>query len=122
MHDILIIEDNPQLQQAYLSALTHDGFSVLQTITGTEGLDVAREKLPDLIILDIMLPGGKNGFDILRELKQDSKTQNIPVMILTNLDSEEKAALELGAIDYILKSNTPITEIISRIKNVLQEK
>jgi len=114
---ILIIEDDTSLQDIYKKMLTDEGFDVVCKTTGQEGLDQAKKEKPNLIILDIMLPLGKmNGFDVLEMLKRDSEMKNIPILVLTNLDSEEKTAREIGAQDYLVKANTPIGKVIERVK------
>ena len=70
-------------------------------------------------MLDIMLPGGMNGFDVLEKLKADPLTEKIPVVVLTNLDSEEKVAKTIGACDYIVKSDTTKDELVKIAKSCL---
>ncbi len=116
---ILIIEDDVNLQQVYLDALTQEGFVVLQALNGKQGLRMAKFEKPDLILLDIMLPSGMNGFDVLEELKRDLDTKKIPVTILTNLESEQKTAKDIGAQDYLIKANVSVGEIIEHVKKKL---
>lgn len=119
MKKILIIEDDSALQQIYKEAFTPEGIAIEEAMTAKEGLEKAKLAPPDLIILDIMLPGGMNGFDALEKLKQDPKLKDIPVVILTNLDSEKDSALKIGAVDYIIKSTTSIKDVVGRIKSLL---
>lgn len=116
---ILIIEDDSQLQKIYQNKLSGEGFEVYATSTGQDGLMLARTHKMDLIILDIMLPGGWNGFDFLEQLKRDEKLKNIPVFVLTNLDQEGKTAKSIGISDYIVKADTTIENVIQKIKKVL---
>lgn len=74
----------------------------------------------DLVLLDIMLPGGMNGFDVLEDLKRNQLTSSIPVIVLTNLDSERETALKIGAADYAVKANTSIEETVQKIKQQLK--
>ncbi|MEK7521873.1 MAG: ATP-binding protein [Patescibacteria group bacterium] len=113
---VLIIEDDQTYQQAYLSRLPQEGYQVLQAYNGKEGLEIARKQKPNLILLDIMLPGGMNGFDVLQQLKTDRELFNIPVIMLTNLDSERETAISIGARDYIVKANTSIDQVVEKIK------
>ncbi len=113
---ILVIDDDALLQQIYLDALTKHGFIVIQATDGKQGISLAQKQNPDLIVLDIMLPGGMNGFDVLEMLKREPKTKQIPVIILTNLDSEEKVAKVIGAEEYIVKSDNTIDKIVELIK------
>ena len=98
------------LSQMYKDKLANAGYDVVSTDTAIKALTILKSFLPDIILLDIMLPGGMNGFDVLQILKQDQKLKIIPVIVLTNLDSEKKTALELGASDYIIKSDTPLED------------
>lgn len=116
MNKILIIEDDHLLQEIYEKTLIAEGFSVIQAFTGNQGLVLAKTQKPNLVLLDLMLPGGMNGFDVLEKLKADHELSAVPVLVLTNLDSEEKTALAIGAVDYLVKANTSIDEIIRKIK------
>lgn len=111
MKHILIIEDEPIQQQAYKLKLSGK-YSLSIVSNEKQMLGSLQKQIPDLIILDIMLPGGKNGFDILTELHADPKTKDIPVIVLTNLDeSERHTALDLGAKEYITKTSVNVEEI-----------
>ncbi|HEY5600750.1 MAG TPA: response regulator [Patescibacteria group bacterium] len=116
---VLIIEDEFQILDIYKTKLEREGFRVFTAKNGKDGLSIVNSNKPDLIILDIILPGGMNGFDILEKLKSDSKTKNIPVIVLTNLDSEEKVAKEIGANDYFFKAGTTIDEVAAKVKEYL---
>ncbi len=119
MKKILIIEDDLHLQSIYKESFGPLGVEILVATTGTQGLQIAREHHPDLIILDIMLPSGLNGFDVLEQLKRDEGLKAIPVVVLTNLDSERKTALDIGAVDYLVKANTSIQNVVARVKGLL---
>lgn len=117
MTRILIVEDDEATQKIYHEKLKTEGFEVLLASTGNEGLTLAlKEPRPDLIMLDIMLRGEMNGFDVLEQLKKNPETKKIPVLILTNLGTEEGVAKEIGAADYIIKANTTLEEIVTKIK------
>jgi len=117
---VLLVEDEPLIIDLYRERFNEEGFELLVAQTGNEALKLAKKSI-DLILLDILLPG-MNGFDVLRELKRDLETRDIPVIVLTNLGSEhsdhdKKLALSLGAIDYLVKSyHTPdeMVEIINK--------
>lgn len=113
---VLIIEDDGEIQSLYKDRLTAEGFEVIQETSGNKGFFAAKDNNPDLIILDIMLPGGINGFDVLEKLKKDSRYKRIPVVVLTNLDSEEKVAREIGAVDYVVKANASLDEVVAKVK------
>ncbi|OGK16804.1 hypothetical protein A2774_05340 [Candidatus Roizmanbacteria bacterium RIFCSPHIGHO2_01_FULL_39_12c] len=113
---ILLVEDDKVLSQMYQDKLAHQGFDVVSADTGSRALTMLKSFKPDVILLDIMLPGGMNGFDVLQIIKQDQKLKNIPVIILTNLDTEKDTALDLGAIDYVVKSEVVLSELVKLIK------
>lgn len=119
MKRVLMIEDDAALVELYKYALGKEDIQFSSAPTGKEGLEKAKSEKPDLIILDIMLPGGINGFDVLEFLKKDPTTPNIPVLVLTNLDKEEKTAKDIGAIDYLVKVNTSISDVVGRVKGIL---
>ena len=116
MQTVLIIEDENLTQQIYKDALISEGFEVIQAFSGKQGLAIAKSERPALIILDVMLPYGMNGFDVLEQLKKDISLRDIPVLMFTNLDTEEKTALSIGASEYIIKANTSISEVIQKVK------
>lgn len=118
-HKILLIEDDEQLQQSYQKLFSAEGFQVYQGYTGDQGIQLAKQERPDIILLDIMLKGGVNGFDVLERLKKDRDLFNIPVLMLTNLDSERKLALSIGAVDYLVKANTSIDLLLEKVKNYI---
>jgi len=116
---ILIIEDEVQLRMVYKVKLEEAGYEVFEYMTGKEGLAGMKENRPDLIILDIMLPGGMNGFDVLEQLQNNPDLKNIPVIILTNLDSEEATAKKIGSVEYIVKTNMAIDDIVKKIQSYI---
>lgn len=114
---ILVVEDDPFLQEFITKRLLEENFEVLSAKDGQEGIDLAKEKKPDLIILDLILPN-KNGYEVLEELKKDSSTSKIPVLILSNLGQKEKIeeALKKGASDFLVKAYFSLEEIILRVR------
>ena len=120
MKKILIIEDDVNTLKLYIKKFTDLGYEVMSTPSGTEGLFYAQKKHPDLVLLDIMLPGKMNGFDVLENLKKDDNLKDIPVVVLTNLDSEKEVALEIGAENYFVKANTNIDDLVKRIGVILK--
>ena len=117
---ILIIEDDKFLIKLYGDKLRLEGFDVIGAITGDEGLHKVEAEIPDLIILDLVLPQ-KSGFEVLSELKLDPKTKKIPVIILTNLgqESDMKKGLELGADAYLVKTEFSVNDLSGLIKEHL---
>ena len=120
MKKILFIEDEPVLQKTFERALRAEGYDMISALDGESGLKLAQTQSPDLILLDIVLPK-LNGFDVLKRLKRDPKTKEIPVIILTNLErmSDIDIALELGATTYLVKVNYSLEEVIKKIKKTL---
>lgn len=119
MKKILLIEDEPLLIDLYKEAFQGEEFSLDIATSGTEGLKAAK-KLPDIILLDILLPE-MNGFEVLRSLKGNNKTRRIPVIVLTNLGSEEtdkdkQLAISLGAVDYLVKSYHTPDELVKIVQ------
>jgi DNA-binding response OmpR family regulator len=114
---ILVVEDESQLVKVYREKLTKEGYVIDSASTFEEALTKLIADGYGLIILDIMLPGNKNGFDLLEKMKQEERFKNIPVMVLTNLDSEEKTAKEIGANMYLIKADTPIEEVVEKVNS-----
>lgn len=117
---ILIIEDEKPIAQALNENLRGEGYVLITTTNGVEGLSVAKTLHPHLILLDLILPG-KDGITVLRELRQDEWGKNADVLILTNLSDpdSETQAVELNALDYVLKAETSIKEFANRVKEIL---
>lgn len=120
MKTILIIEDESALQKTLGDVLGQEGFVILPALDGESGLRFAKEKLPDVILLDLILPKA-NGFDVLKSLKEQEETKHIPVVVLTNLESMEdvQKALDLGAMTYLVKSNYTLEEVVEKVKQAL---
>lgn len=117
---ILLIEDEEILGDVLKEKLEQEKFIVEWAADGEAGLERVKPFSPDLIVLDLILPK-KDGFEVLKELKADSKLKTIPVVVLSNLgqDEEIKRALTLGAADYMVKAQHPINEVIEKIKKQL---
>ena len=120
MKTILFIEDEMNLQKSLTSRLKDEGFEMISALDGEIGLRQAREKMPDLIILDLVLPK-KDGFEALKELKSDAGLAPIPVIVLTNLEGSQdvERALSLGAFTYLVKANYSLDDMIEKIKQAL---
>lgn len=117
---ILIVEDDEFLLQMYVTKLELESFRVLSATNGEEGLKTAFKEKPDLILLDLKLPK-IDGFEVLRDLKSNEDTKNIPVVVLTNFSEKEHIdkCLALGAEDYLIKAHFVPSEVISKIKKIL---
>ncbi|MBU2036673.1 response regulator [Patescibacteria group bacterium] len=118
MKTILLIEDEPTLQKTLSSALTQEGYEIKSALDGEIGLRLAREIKPDLILLDLILPK-LDGFEVLGELKKDGPLKDVPIIVLTNLESapDIERALSLGATSYLVKANYDLKDVIEKIKN-----
>lgn len=119
MKKILIVEDDKQLVIIYSERFAREGYSVVTAMTGAEGLTLATNEKPDMVLLDVMLPGGMNGFDVLEELKRNTVLSHIPVLMLTNLDSEEKIARDIGVVDYLVKANSSLSDVVARVNQYI---
>lgn len=117
---ILFVEDDDALAGVYLVRLQAEGFDVKRVSDGEQALAAATEYHPDLILLDIMMPK-ISGFEVLDILRNTRETANVKIVILTALSqsSDKTRAEELGADDYIVKSQVVITDVIARIKRLL---
>lgn len=118
---ILIVEDDLVLQKSLVDFLIAEGFEISNASNGEEGVARAKEFGPDLIILDIILPK-KDGYEVIRDLKDDQNTKNIPIVLLTNLGgiSDVQRALDLGATTYLIKADYKLEEISKKIKDILK--
>jgi len=117
---ILFIEDESALQTTFGDMLSKQGYEMIKAMDGRTGLKIAKEEKPDLILLDLILPK-MDGFGVLKGLKEDEETKDIPVIILTNLENTEdvQRVLELGATTYLTKANYTLTEILEKIEKIL---
>lgn len=113
---ILLIEDDLDIQRIYSSKLTQHGYEVPLAVDATQGLLLTKDLKPNLILLDIMLPGKMNGLEFLERIKQDPDLKDIPVVVLTNLDTEKEGALKIGVVDYLLKASTNLNELVEKVE------
>ena len=114
---ILLVEDDALLAKALMDLLIREDFDVANANNGLQVYDLASKFQPHLILLDLILPG-LDGFEVLRQLKDDDKLKTVPVFIISNLDSisEVKSAKALGAEDHFIKANTDMFKIIKAVK------
>lgn len=119
---ILIIEDETVLLKVLAEKFENEKFDVVLAEDGEEGLLKVRGSKPDMILLDIILPK-KDGIEVLKELKADPELKDIPVIIISNLGSDEKIreTLQLGAVDYLIKTQHPINEVVERVQEHLRK-
>ncbi|HLE48862.1 MAG TPA: response regulator [Patescibacteria group bacterium] len=123
MTKVLIVEDEPLVARMYQKSLSFSDIDSEVAIGGLEGLNKAKKILPDLILLDIMMPE-PDGMEVLEKLKEDPDTKNIPVVILTNLSGkyDSELAKEKGAVDYWVKKDAEPKELGRKIEELLNSK
>ena len=117
---ILVAEDDRFLRKAAEMALKRRGYTVLTAANGEEALRTAQSALPDLVLLDLIMPK-LNGFDVLQALKKDAPTAHIPVIILSNLGQERdvQQAMEAGAAAYLIKGDLSLQSLVERVEEAL---
>ncbi len=118
---ILLVEDDEMIIEMYKLRFEAEGYGVDITEKGSEAIELAK-KMPDIILLDIILPE-IDGFNILQALKSDTDTKNIPVLLLTNLtqESDKEKAINMGAVDYMVKSMFTPSDVIQKIKEIIKK-
>lgn len=117
---ILIVEDDTFLKGLSATKLGKDGFEVLTAGNAEEAEKIIKENMPDFVLLDLVLPG-TDGFEILKKIRENPKMANTPVIIFSNLaeDKDIVKAKELGANDFMIKSNFTLDELSDKIKQIL---
>lgn len=117
---ILLIEDDKFLGELLTERFQKSGLDFVLAVDGEEALEKIRTKAPDLIILDLVLPG-IDGYEVLKHLKDNKDFAKIPVIILSNLGQKEEIerGLELGAVDFIVKAHFDLNNIVKKIEQVL---
>ncbi|OIO50346.1 response regulator [bacterium (Candidatus Gribaldobacteria) CG10_big_fil_rev_8_21_14_0_10_41_12] len=123
MSKILVIEDDKFLRELMVRKLASEpGFEILSAIDGENGLKSMKEQKPEVVLLDLILPG-IGGFDVLAKMKEDMALADIPVIILSNLGQQEDVdkGMQLGAVDFMIKAHFTPNEIVEKIKQVLNK-
>jgi len=117
---VLVVEDEEILLTGLKEELESGGYTVQGASDGVEGLEQTKSFKPDLILLDLLMPK-MDGMEMLQKLKADSSTRDVPVVILTNLSDYEKIseALSLGAMDYLVKANYKLEDLLEKVRTVL---
>lgn len=120
---ILVIEDEAPLQDAIKIKLKNEGLNCLSALTAEEGLEILEKQIPDIIWLDLLLPG-MGGFEFLERLRRKPTFKSLPVVIVSVSASPEKIrrAFELNVMDYLVKSQYQLTDIVKRMKTFLYKK
>lgn len=121
MAKIVIVEDDKFLRELIVQKVRKEGYEVVEAINGKEGVAKAKAEKPDLVLLDLILPG-IDGFEVLRQIKEDAETSAIPVVILSNLGQKDdvERGMKLGASDYLVKAHFTPGEILAKIKTILK--
>ena len=121
MAKILIIEDDKFLRELISRKLSDEGFDIEPAVDGEEGLKKTKTVKPELVLLDLILPG-MDGFEVLAKIKEDSSLASIPVIVLSNLGQREdiEKGMKLGAVDYLVKAHFTPNEIITKVKGALK--
>ncbi|MDP2670992.1 MAG: response regulator [bacterium] len=119
---VLVVDDEDSIREIYRRELQTHGFEVVVAADGEEGLLKAGEAIPDIILLDIMLPK-MSGIDVLKALKENQLTKNVPVLLLTNLGEETiiKEGFELGADGYLLKVSYTPAQVVDEVTKFLSD-
>jgi two-component system alkaline phosphatase synthesis response regulator PhoP len=118
---ILVVDDEPHIVEVVCDYLKQAGYRVLTARDGQTALTIARHEHPDLVILDLMLPGGIDGLDVCRSMRQDPSLTDVPIIMLTARieEMDRLIGLELGADDYVTKPFSP-REVVARVRAVLR--
>jgi DNA-binding response OmpR family regulator len=119
-HKVLVVEDDLMLASILVRHLTKAGMDVVLATTGATAFESVKKEAPECVVLDIFLPG-KNGLDVLQEIREDAKTKNLKVVVVSNTDQKQHRdrAAELGA-DFILKAAVTPQEIADHITHMLE--
>lgn len=122
MKKILIVEDEQSLLKLLELNFKSSGYEVFKSINGEEAYDTAIHEKPDLILLDILLPG-ESGMNVLERLKKNEQTRGIPVVMLTNFNEPERIeqAMQKGAIDYLVKSSNDPSTVLDKVRKILEK-
>ncbi|QQG47360.1 MAG: response regulator [Candidatus Woesebacteria bacterium] len=120
---ILIIEDERPILKVLSKKLTNAGYEIISSSNGKEGLEVALKEHPDLILLDIILPG-MDGMSLLTKLREDHWGSSVPVIILTNLGDGDRIveSKKKGVYDYLIKTDWSLTDVVSKVNEVFKNK
>jgi DNA-binding response OmpR family regulator len=118
---ILIVEDDKFLRELIVKKLSNEGYDVIEAVDGEQGIQKIRDTKPDLVLLDLILPG-IDGFGVLMQKKEDPFIALIPVIVLSNLGQKEDVdkGIGLGATDYLIKAHFTPGEIIEKVRNIIK--
>lgn len=122
-YKIMIIEDDVFVMDIYQTKLSQEGFQLISAVNGVDAIKKLETEIPDLILLDIIMPY-MGGLEVLAEIKKDDRINKIPIIMLTNLSQREEVdtAMGLGANDFLIKSHFTPSEVLEKIKKMLEKK
>lgn len=120
---ILVMEDDKFYGNIFQTKLTEEGFDVTVATDGEKGLEEASKRKPDLILLDLIMPI-KDGFEVLKALKENATLKDVNIIIISNLGQENDVnkALAMGAVDYLIKANISLQEAVDKVKKYFNDK
>lgn len=121
---VLVIEDDNMLRTLLVKKLEDASFLTLQATNAVEALKIIREQHPAVVLLDIILPSTLDGFDLLKQVKADKGIATIPVVVLSNLGTQEdiQRAMGLGAVDYMIKAHVTPDDVVVRVQRLFSAK
>lgn len=119
---VLLVEDDPFLSNILMMKLQKEGLNVIHAVDGDDALTKLNEGDYEMVLLDLILPK-KNGFEVLETMRRDSRFENTPVIIVSNLgqDSDMEKARSLGVIDYIVKERLSIDDLVNKVKSEIPQ-
>jgi DNA-binding response OmpR family regulator len=123
-YKIVLVEDEKTIAEMYITKFSQEKkINITHVENGGNAISVIREELPDMVLLDIILPQ-EDGFSILQKIRDDKKIKKTPVIMLTNLGQEEdkEKAKKMGALDYLVKANMTPTDVFKKVKEILKLK
>jgi DNA-binding response OmpR family regulator len=119
MRKILIVDDDLDLQRMYSEKLGNAGFETKVATNSDQALQLIKDSPPNIVLLDIMIPGKMNGLEFLTLLKANDTTKSLPIIVLTNLDNQKDDALKNGATDYLIKANLSLNDLLEKINTLV---
>lgn len=121
-HSVLIVEDDPFILDILAHKFARNKWDVISVQDGENGLKEAEEKSPNIILLDILLPG-INGYEVLKQLKGNEHLRRIPVLVLSNYGQEDEVqkSIELGAVDHLIKAHVILDEVVDKAENIVTD-
>ena len=117
---VLIVEDDPFYSSIYKTKVEKEGLRSVLVHDGAAALQAIRKERPAVVVLDLIMPG-KDGFQVLEELKADPVFKDLVVLVLSNLSQDEdiKRVMDMGATEYLIKSNVPLQEVIAKVRSYI---